>query len=80
MARRSEALRRGPPAEFIQQIAQDEGPCVVVRAVAFLEVRHIEYGVLEDAGAIAHAHDVIEPQRRQIVGPAVERPPGKGRS
>jgi len=53
---RAEFLRRRLSSRFIEQVAKDEGVRVVIRAVAFVEVRHIEYRVLEDTGAIAHAH------------------------
>lgn len=69
----------GAPPEFFQQVAQDEGSRIVVGAIALVEVRHIEGGVLEDAGAIAHAEDVIEAERGQVVGPDGQRPLGEGR-
>ena len=54
---------RGLTPNFLEQAAEDKGACVVVGAVAFMEVGHVEDCVLKDACGIAHPHDVIEPQR-----------------
>ena len=72
-----QAFGGGLPAQFIQQGAEDERPGVVVGAVAFQEIGHVEQGVLEDAGAVAHAHDVIQPERGQVIGPAGQGPLGE---
>ena len=61
------------PAEIVQQATQDVGTCIVVRAVAMMEIRHSAERVLEDTGAVGHAHEVVELERRQpllvICGP-----------
>ena len=55
----AESHRRRLVAEFIEQVAEDVGACVIIGAVTFVEVGHIEDRVLKDSGAIAHAHDMI---------------------
>ena len=72
------AMRIAP--QLIKEIAEDEGPRIVIGAVAFVKIRHRENGMLEDASAVAHAHDMIQAQGWQIIGPAGESPPGKSRT
>src|SRR6266699_1459454 len=69
-----EVFRRGIATKLVKELAKDEGPRVVVCAVAFAEVRHIKNRVLQDAGFVSHSHEVIEPKRRQIVRPARKGP------
>ena len=61
-----ELLLRDLTRRFLQQQGEDEGARVVVRAVAFVEIRHVEDRVLKNAGVIAHPKQVIELQRRQL--------------
>ena len=73
-----EVLRGRLSAKFIEEVAEDEGAGVIVGAVAFVEIGDIKDGVLVDAGAVRHAHDVIEAERGQGVGAAAEGPAGEG--
>ena len=72
-----EVFRRRFASQFFQEIAQDERAGVVVGTVAFHEARDVEDRVLEDSRPVAHAHDMVQPQRRQVVRAARERPSGE---
>ena len=63
-------FQRRIAAGLIEQIAEDEGARIVVRAVAFVKIRHVENRVLKNPRAVRHADDLVEPQRWQIVRPA----------
>ena len=60
-------------AQFLQQQRQHQRARVVIRAIAFREIRHREARVLENAGRIAHAEQVIQLQLRQLARLLVER-------
>src|SRR5687768_13858625 len=55
-----EVFRRRMAAGVFQQIAEDKCPGVVIGAVTFMVVGHVENSVLEDARAVRHADDMIE--------------------
>ena len=57
-------LRRAMP-QFFQHQCQHQRAGVVVRAIAFGKIRHGEARVLEDAGRIAQAKQVVQFQFRQ---------------
>ena len=51
---------------LVQQHGENEGARVVVRAVAFGEIRHGEQGVLEEAGRVGHPRQMVQLQLRQL--------------
>ena len=61
-----------PTRRFLQQQGQDISTRVVIRAVAFGKVRDVEDRVLENAGVIGHSKQVIELERRQLIGAIVQ--------
>ncbi len=64
-------------AQFLQVDADDEGAGVVVDAVPFMVVGYGEQGVLQQAGVVGHAPQMVEAQGRQLDRPPVERLDGK---
>ena len=46
-------------AQFTEQDGENEGPGVVVGAVAFGKIRNAEDGVLEDSGGVGHPRQMI---------------------
>lgn len=73
-----EVLFGGLAAEFVEKVAEDEGAGVVIDAIPFMEIGDVERGVLEDAGAVAHANDVVESQWREVIGSTGQCPTGEG--
>ena len=51
--------------ESLEEHGEQESAGVVVGAIAVVEPRHGENGVLVDTGAVGHAQEMIEPPRRQ---------------
>src|SRR6185437_9863287 len=64
-------------AQFTEQYREDERTSVVVRAIAFGEIRNAEDSVLEDAGGVGHARKVTELHRGQYARLPIERLGGK---
>jgi len=52
---------RLPLPEFLQKYRKEQGPCVVVGAVTFGEIRNGVGRVLEHSRGVGHALQVVEP-------------------
>src|SRR5438874_382929 len=64
--------------QLLEQHRQNERARVVIRAVAFGKIRHRQKRVLENAGGIRHAREMIEPEGGQFARLLIEGFGGEG--
>src|SRR2546428_8056405 len=60
-------------SQFTEQYREDECASVVIRTVAFREIRDAKNGMLEDSGRIGHPREMTQLQLRQFPRLLVER-------
>src|ERR1700730_18856595 len=64
-------------SQFTEQYREDEGASIVIRTVAFREIRDAKNSMLEDSGRIGHPREMTQLQLRQFPRLLVERLRGK---
>ena len=53
-------------AQLTEQHCEDEGPRIVVGAIAFGKIRHAKNGVLKHSGGIGHAREMTRASPQQF--------------